>query len=333
VPPAQIFIDAIGADRRKLLLLIVIVAQLFCGMSSVTANSRMIYAFSRDGALPGSALAQVNPGRGRPPTRSGWRPVGALILGLPYLWNSTGLRRGDLDRGHRPVHRLRAADVPAAAAGRELPARALAPGPVELGRSASSRSSGSCSSPCCSCCPTTVPITVDNFNYTVVVDEPLDLTEIALVRAAVDEGVPVFGICRGQQVINVALGGSLVQHIDGHDNHGHPRDLLAHSIDVVPGSELSKVTPGEHVMVNSLHHQSVKEVAPGLHATAHSSDGVVEGIESSDGMIVAVQCHPEELLGQEGWAMALFRSFVDRVTEHNHNGNGAIATDASKEGS
>lgn len=163
------------------------------------------------------------------------------------------------------------------------------------------------------------------------VDLPLDLTEIALVRAAVDEGVPVFGICRGQQVINVALGGSLRQHIDGHDNHGHPRDLLAHSIDVLPGSELSKVTPGDRVMVNSLHHQSVKEVAPGLHATAHSPDGVVEGIESSDGMIVAVQCHPEELLDQQGWAMSLFRGFVDRVAEHNHNV--AVATDVSKEGS
>jgi len=114
------------------------------------------------------------------------------------------------------------------------------------------------------------------------VDPPLDLTEIALVRAAVEEGVPVFGICRGQQVINVALGGSLRQHIDGHDNHGLPRDLLAHSIDVVPGSELSKVTPGDHVMVNSLHHQSVKDVAPGLHVTAKSPDGVVEGIESAD---------------------------------------------------
>jgi len=163
------------------------------------------------------------------------------------------------------------------------------------------------------------------------VDQPLDLTEIALVRAAVDGGVPVFGICRGQQVINVALGGSLRQHIDGHDYHGHPRDLLAHSIDVVPGSELSKVTPGDRVMVNSLHHQSVKDVAPGLHATAHSPDGVVEGIESSDGMIVAVQCHPEELLGQQGWAMSLFRSFVDRVAEHNHNV--AVGTDVSKEDS
>ena len=163
------------------------------------------------------------------------------------------------------------------------------------------------------------------------VDPPLDLTEIALVRAAVHEGMPVFGICRGQQVINVALGGSLSQHIDEHDNHGSPRDLLAHSIDVVSGSELSKVTPGDHVMVNSLHHQSVKDVAPGLHVTAHSPDGVVEGIESADGMIVAVQCHPEELLGEQGWAMSLFRLFVDRVAEHNHNE--AVATDAAKEGS
>jgi putative glutamine amidotransferase len=162
------------------------------------------------------------------------------------------------------------------------------------------------------------------------VDPPLDRTEIALVRAAVEGGVPVFGICRGQQVINVALGGSLRQHIDGHDMHGHPRDLLAHPIDIVPGSELSRVMSGDTVMVNSLHHQSVKDVAPGLHITAHSPDGVVEGIESSDGMIVAVQCHPEELLGQQGWAMSLFQRFVDRVAEHEHNG--VAAPDAVRNG-
>ena len=90
VPPAQIFVDALGATGGKLLLLIVIVAQLFCGMSSVTANSRMIYAFSRDGALPGSAFwHRVNP-RTRTPTNAIWlAAAGALILGLPYLWNST----------------------------------------------------------------------------------------------------------------------------------------------------------------------------------------------------------------------------------------------------
>jgi amino acid permease (GABA permease) len=90
VPPAQIFTDAIGATGAKLLLLVAIGAQLFCGMSSVTANSRMIYAFSRDGALPGSQIwHQVNK-RTRTPTNAIWlAAVGALILGLPYLWNGT----------------------------------------------------------------------------------------------------------------------------------------------------------------------------------------------------------------------------------------------------
>jgi amino acid transporter len=89
VPPAQVFANAIGTAGAKVLLLIAIGAQLFCGMSSVTANSRMIYAFSRDGALPGSSFwHQVNK-RTRTPTNAIWlAAVGALILGLPYLWNS-----------------------------------------------------------------------------------------------------------------------------------------------------------------------------------------------------------------------------------------------------
>ncbi len=88
VPPAQIFIDAVGDTGGKLLLLIAIGAQLFCGMSSVTANSRMIYAFSRDGALPFSAFwHRINP-RSRTPTNAIWlAAAGAFVLGLPYLWN------------------------------------------------------------------------------------------------------------------------------------------------------------------------------------------------------------------------------------------------------
>jgi amino acid permease (GABA permease) len=90
VPPAQIFIDAAGSAVGKLLLLIAIGAQLFCGMSSVTANSRMIYAFSRDGALPGSAFWHRVNKRTRTPTNAIWlAAAGALILGLPYLWNYT----------------------------------------------------------------------------------------------------------------------------------------------------------------------------------------------------------------------------------------------------
>jgi amino acid permease (GABA permease) len=90
VAPAQIFMDAVGATGGKLLLLVAIGAQLFCGMSSVTANSRMIYAFSRDGALPGSSLwHRINP-RTRTPTNGVWlAAAGAFLLGLPALWNAT----------------------------------------------------------------------------------------------------------------------------------------------------------------------------------------------------------------------------------------------------
>ncbi|WP_245771601.1 amino acid permease [Actinacidiphila guanduensis] len=90
VPPAQIFIDAIGERGAKVLLLIVIGAQFFCGMASVTANSRMIYAFSRDGALPGSRLwHRIHP-RTQTPVNAVWLGTGgALLLGLPALWNST----------------------------------------------------------------------------------------------------------------------------------------------------------------------------------------------------------------------------------------------------
>jgi amino acid transporter len=88
VPGAQVMIDAVGTTGAELLLLIVIGAQLFCGMSSVTANSRMIYAFSRDGALPGSSFWHRVNKRTRTPTNAIWLAAGgAFILGLPYLWN------------------------------------------------------------------------------------------------------------------------------------------------------------------------------------------------------------------------------------------------------
>ncbi|MGW1914972.1 amino acid permease [Streptomyces sp. NPDC002076] len=90
VPPAQILMDALGAAAGKWMLLVVIVAQLFCGMASVTANSRMIYAFSRDGALPFSKVwHKLNPAT-RTPTNAVWLATGgAFALGLPYLWNTT----------------------------------------------------------------------------------------------------------------------------------------------------------------------------------------------------------------------------------------------------
>ncbi|MGX7828461.1 amino acid permease [Actinokineospora sp. 24-640] len=90
VPPAQIFIDALGLTGGKLLLLIAIGAQLFCGMASVTANSRMIYAFARDGALPAAGFWHRINKRTRTPTNAVWLAAGgAFLLGLPYLWNET----------------------------------------------------------------------------------------------------------------------------------------------------------------------------------------------------------------------------------------------------
>jgi amino acid transporter len=88
VPPAQIWIDAVGQSGGMIILFLVIGAQFFCGMSSVTANSRMIYAFSRDGAIPASKFwHRINP-KTRTPTNSIWlAAVGAFILGLPYLWS------------------------------------------------------------------------------------------------------------------------------------------------------------------------------------------------------------------------------------------------------
>ena len=143
------------------------------------------------------------------------------------------------------------------------------------------------------------------------VDPELDRFEIDLVQRAVARNLPVLGICRGQQVINVALGGSLHQHLPEHDKHGLPRTHLAHEIRVEPGSELEQAADGRPVMVNSLHHQAIKDIAAGLRVTARSPDGVVEAMEGE--RVVAVQCHPEELIGDSAWARRLLERFVQRA--------------------
>jgi putative glutamine amidotransferase len=140
----------------------------------------------------------------------------------------------------------------------------------------------------------------------------LDHAEVELVRGAVAAGLPVLGICRGQQLINVALGGTLHQHVTGHDMHGLARSHLAHSIDVEADSELGRAAEAPALMVNSLHHQAVKRVAPRLRVTARSPDGVVEALEDGD-RVVAVQCHPEELVDRCSWAGRLLRRFVERA--------------------
>jgi putative glutamine amidotransferase len=147
-------------------------------------------------------------------------------------------------------------------------------------------------------------------------DPELDEMELSMFRQARERAIPVLGICRGQQVINVAMGGSLVQHLEGHEVRALGRSHLAHTIEVDPSSELGKAA-GEHkVRVNSLHHQAIKDLAQGLQQTARGEDGTVEGVESNDGLIVAVQCHPEELTTDLPWARKLFERFVARARGH-----------------
>ena len=149
-------------------------------------------------------------------------------------------------------------------------------------------------------------------------DIELDETELSLFRQAREREIPVLGICRGQQVINVAMGGSLVQHLEGHEVRALGRGHLAHTIEVDPSSELGQAA-GEHkVRVNSLHHQAIKRLGEGLQQTARGEDGTVEGVESDDGLIVAVQCHPEELTTDMPWARKLFERFVARARVHRH---------------
>jgi putative glutamine amidotransferase len=145
------------------------------------------------------------------------------------------------------------------------------------------------------------------------IDRKLDDTELEMFRQARANQIPVLGICRGQQVINVAMGGSLVQHLEDHDVRALGRKHLAHTIEVDPASELGRAA-GEHkIRVNSLHHQAIRTLAPGLQQTAKGEDGTVEGVESDDGLIVAVQCHPEELTVDLPWARRLFERFVARA--------------------
>jgi putative glutamine amidotransferase len=144
-------------------------------------------------------------------------------------------------------------------------------------------------------------------------DPELDETELSMFRQARERELPVLGICRGQQVINVAMGGSLVQHLEGHEVRAHGRSHLAHSIEVNPTSELGQAAGTHHIRVNSFHHQAIRELAEGLHQTARGDDGTVEGVESDDGLIVAVQCHPEELTTDLPWARNLFERFVARA--------------------
>jgi putative glutamine amidotransferase len=149
-----------------------------------------------------------------------------------------------------------------------------------------------------------------------------DATEAALIEEAKLRGTPVLAICRGIQILNVALGGTLVQDIPSqcdtdiaHDDEG-PRDSRAHEITIEPGSRIAAAMGTGQCSVNSFHHQSVKRVAEGMRITARSPDGVIEGLESigDDWWVMAVQWHPEEMTGSpEPWDRGLFKAFAQQI--------------------
>lgn len=143
-----------------------------------------------------------------------------------------------------------------------------------------------------------------------------DLWEMALLAAARHKGIPVLAICRGLQLVNVVFGGTLRQHVELDEGSGHPQWLVdgheaTHSVNVVEGTRTAELFPGE-IGVNSLHHQVVDEVGEGLVVSAKAPDGVVEGLETRDGKIVAVQWHPELLAKPD----PTFTWLVREATKH-----------------
>lgn len=139
--------------------------------------------------------------------------------------------------------------------------------------------------------------------------------ELAATRGALDRGMPVLGICGGQQLLNVALGGSLIQHIPDEvpdalpHRQANPRNEAGHKVRIVAGTLLHRIAGAEELAVNSAHHQAVKEAGPGVIVDARAEDGVVEGIEDPRrGFCLGVQWHPEFEISAAD--RNIFRAFI-----------------------
>lgn len=156
------------------------------------------------------------------------------------------------------------------------------------------------------------------------VDTARDQLEIDLVQSAVTNKKPLLGICRGIQLINVALGGDLYSDIsDQRENSLRhdwfpdiPRDLLAHEVQVNAKSKLYEITKSDLMEVNSLHHQGIKSLAPGLTATALAEDGMIEAVEMDNHpFFLGLQWHPEWIFNQNT-TKQIFKAFIQAASNH-----------------
>lgn len=170
---------------------------------------------------------------------------------------------------------------------------------------------------------------VDNLSD---IQEVRDIHEIELMRLAMESQKPFFAICRGIQVMNVAVGGTLWQDIAQqyhqpirHDfyytDNRFPRYYIAHEVSIESTSLLGQILASERIPVNSLHHQGIKDVAPMLQVAAQSDDGLVEALQVKEHPFgLGVQWHPEELVNEYESARKIFAAFVEATRNGNHTG-------------
>lgn len=149
------------------------------------------------------------------------------------------------------------------------------------------------------------------WNETVHTNPVRDRSDSLLARAALASGKPILGICRGEQLLNVMLGGSLYQDIPSQVAGAHIHRDTVHMASIVKGSVLSRIFDGDSVLVNSYHHQAVKAHAPGIVIGAWSDDGIVEAWENKQ--VWGFQFHPEKMLPDDERWLPLFKAFVSRL--------------------
>ncbi|WP_299558072.1 gamma-glutamyl-gamma-aminobutyrate hydrolase family protein [uncultured Mycolicibacterium sp.] len=137
-----------------------------------------------------------------------------------------------------------------------------------------------------------------------------DELDLGVIRAVLELDLPVLAICRGMQALNVALGGTLHQHIVETDT---PHHNAVHPVQVVPGSRLHAVVGTERIEVSSYHHQAVDRLGADLTVTATAADGIIEAVEHRRADLIAVQWHPEDLHATSDTDAALFADLVDRA--------------------